>query len=283
MPSLDYSLDALNLLNAFHQVDKVIYVEGQDDVPFWEFLFKKFTNLKIYIEDVGGKENLKPYIKKIKHESVEFIVAKDLDYDSFLDESLKYNSILTTAGYSIENTLIDKNTLFYVVKKLSLLPDSKIEKDEFKDWLSKLNSIIKNLILFGIHNELTESGVSVVPTNADRFMVSKNSALLCSEKIDTYLEKIDLIISADELNRLLNKVNKVNKDYLDLLNGHFYFSAAHRFVTLKSAELKSSTKAEKIQCSMDTFLALLMSAFENCFNSEHIHYVHYREQFSLVV
>lgn len=48
MPSLDYSLEALNLLNAFHQVDKVVYVEGQDDVPFWEFLFKKFTNLNIY-------------------------------------------------------------------------------------------------------------------------------------------------------------------------------------------------------------------------------------------
>ncbi|MBJ9722893.1 DUF4435 domain-containing protein [Acinetobacter calcoaceticus] len=282
MSSLDYSLDALNLLNAFHQVDKVIYVEGQDDVPFWEFLFKKFTNLNIYIEDVGGKENLQPYIKKIEHETVDFIVAKDLDYDSFLDKGLNGKSVLTTAGYSIENTLIDKNTLFYVVKKLSLLPDSKIERNEFDDWLLNINSVIKKLILFGIHNELTESGVSVVPTNADRFMVSKNSAFLCSEKIDNYLEKIHLIINEDELTELLEKVNALNKDYLDLLNGHFYFSAAHRLVTLKSAKLKSSTKAGKIQCSSETFLALLMSAFENCFNSEHIHYAHYHEQFSLV-
>lgn len=55
MPSLDYSLEALNLLNAFHQVDKVVYVEGQDDVPFWEFLFKKFTNLNIYILRMWGE------------------------------------------------------------------------------------------------------------------------------------------------------------------------------------------------------------------------------------
>lgn len=65
MPSLDYSLEALNLLNAFHQVDKVVYVEGQDDVPFWEFLFKKFTNLNIYIEDVG-KRAFNPILRKLR-------------------------------------------------------------------------------------------------------------------------------------------------------------------------------------------------------------------------
>lgn len=282
MPSLDYSLDALNLLNTFHQVDKVVYVEGQDDVPFWEFLFKKFTNLNIYIEDVGGKENLQPYIDKVKHESVEFIVAKDLDYDSFFERGQKYDSILTTAGYSIENTLIDKNTLFYVVKKLCLLPDSKIDKDEFEDWVSRINSLIKNLILFGIYNELKGKGICVIPSNADRFMISKNSALLCSEKIDDYLAKIDLMISENELNELSARFNILNESYLNILNGHFYFSAAHRFVTLKSAKLKLSTNKDKIQCSTETFLALLMSAFENCFNHHHSHYDHYSKQFELV-
>ena len=282
MPSLDYSLEALNLLNAFHQVDKVVYVEGQDDVPFWEFLFKKFTNLNIYIEDVGGKESLQPYIEKIKNDSVDFIVAKDLDYGSFFDEEKKYKNILTTAGYSIENTLIDKKTLFYVVKKLCLLPDSKINKDEFEGWLSETNFLIKDLILLGGYNEFKGKGICVIPLNADRFMVSKNSFLLCQEKINDYLGKINLIITEEELKDLSARFDLLDENHLDILNGHFYFSAAHRFVTLKSAKLKSSTNKDKIQCSTETFLALLMSAFESCFNNNHLHYTHYSKQFASV-
>lgn len=282
MASLEYSLEALNILNVFHQVDKVVYVEGQDDVPFWEFLFNKFTNLNIHIEEVGGKENLQLYIDKIKQESVGFIVAKDLDYSNFFDEDKKYENILTTAGYSIENTLINKSTLFYIVKKLCLLPDSKINKDDFEEWLSKTNILVGNLILLGVYNEIHRKGVCVIPSNADRFMVSKSSFLLCSEKINDYLNNINLAISDKELKDLSTRLKILCEDHLDILNGHFYFSAAHRFVTLKSAKLKSSTNKDKIQCSSETFLALLMSAFECCFNNNHSHYDSYSKQFALV-
>ncbi|EGA69570.1 hypothetical protein VISI1226_13648 [Vibrio sinaloensis DSM 21326] len=37
-----YSAEAENIINEFHSVDVMVYVEGVDDIPFWDFIFEKF-------------------------------------------------------------------------------------------------------------------------------------------------------------------------------------------------------------------------------------------------
>lgn len=282
MAELEYSVEAKNVLNSFYGTEKVVFVEGQDDIPFWEFLFKKFTNLKVYVDEVGGKLNLQNYINEIIEESADFFVAKDSDYDCIISDNIQHPYILKTLGYSIENTMISKDVLFHVVKNLCLLPESKINKDEFQDWLVFLDSATSKLILLSIFNEINQSGISIIPKSSDRFMVSKKNAFICDHKINEYLEQCNFELSVKDREKIIEKIHKLNLKYLDLLNGHFFLSAAHRFVTLKSAKLKDSTAKEKIQCSFEAFYALLISAFMVSFDESHPHYAHYQAQFSLV-
>lgn len=60
--SLPYSDDALSIRHAFFNKQFVIYVEGVDDIPFWDACFSKFLPSSLekgfIIEDVGGKRKV---------------------------------------------------------------------------------------------------------------------------------------------------------------------------------------------------------------------------------
>ncbi|EPE9871213.1 DUF4435 domain-containing protein [Acinetobacter baumannii] len=280
MANLEYSSEAKNVLNRFHRVDKIVYVEGQDDVPFWDFLFRKFSKLDIYIEEVGGKENLKSYIDEIMTGDANFLVAKDMDFDFFKSSIQNHRNIITTAGYSIENSLVQVDILSNIIKNLSLTAESKINVNEIKDWVENLEKCLKDLIILGIYNDINSCGISVIPNNADRFVKSKRSYSLCDGKIKSYIGSLNLNCDESVIVDLTNKLKSFS--HLDFINGHFLISAAHRFVTIKSAQLKKATSREKIQCSNENFLALLIGAFELRFNANHPHYSYYSEKMALV-
>lgn len=46
MGELSYSNEANNLLNRFYGVEKILYVEGDDDIPFWEIILKSYPQLQ---------------------------------------------------------------------------------------------------------------------------------------------------------------------------------------------------------------------------------------------
>lgn len=65
--TLVHHSSAINVLNKFYDdCDFVIFVEGDDDYPFWDNIFKRKKKYSYKIIPVNGKENLKPYIKKNK-------------------------------------------------------------------------------------------------------------------------------------------------------------------------------------------------------------------------
>ena len=75
MADLTYSADAHNVLSKFYNADKMVYVEGDDDVLFWEFIFNKFSNFKVKVQGVGGKPELEKYIKRICDGEINSIAA----------------------------------------------------------------------------------------------------------------------------------------------------------------------------------------------------------------
>ena len=54
MSDIQYSTDALNVLSDFYGVDTLVYVEGDDDVIFWQAIFEKFASRSVRFESVGG-------------------------------------------------------------------------------------------------------------------------------------------------------------------------------------------------------------------------------------
>lgn len=46
--SLEHSDAGVSVLNLFNESRVMIYVEGDDDIPFWNHLFKKFAPKDFY-------------------------------------------------------------------------------------------------------------------------------------------------------------------------------------------------------------------------------------------
>lgn len=64
---LFHSNRAINVTHQFYDKKFMLYVEGDDDVVFWDEHFRKYMPVEFYeIEQVHGKENLGRYIEGIK-------------------------------------------------------------------------------------------------------------------------------------------------------------------------------------------------------------------------
>ncbi|PWC10085.1 DUF4435 domain-containing protein [Brenneria corticis] len=277
MPDLAYSNEAQNVLNLFYQVDYMVYVEGPDDICFWETIFKKTSNLKIEIQDVGGCEELQPYIDKVYNGEIDAIIACDMDLKKF-DKTLKdHNKIIRTRKYSIENSLINEIIILRIIKLLGRYSSKEIKKFNVNKWMLDFYDKTLPLIKLDIINFLFSKGVSVIGDNADRFMESKNSYTLSEDKIQQYIEKLGINLSEEE-QRLLEEEIAINKDELSFwLRGHFLFSAALRFI---SYSLRNDKR--RVTLSNDAFYASLIQAFDSVFDESNDEYIYYKTKINMI-
>lgn len=79
--TLTYSDSALGVKAAFYNKKAMVYVEGTDDIIFWEQFFDK---LVYKVEDVGGCGNFNAYIQRLNNGEKSFVVAGDLDYSPYM-------------------------------------------------------------------------------------------------------------------------------------------------------------------------------------------------------
>ncbi len=271
MPDFDYSIDAKNVLNKFYNAEKMVYVEGKDDIPFWEFVFNKIAGYKVEVEAVDGKPELMKIAKTIRTDNAEYLVAMDSDFDIFKDLG-NHTNIIKTPGYSIENTLVTNVSLAKIIKNLARVPSKDVPWDRCDDWLGKVNEMIKQLVILDVANELGGHGVKVALENSDRFMISNKSCELCSEKIGKFIENLKLDVSEDVASSIDNMIRDLNLSYIDIIRGHFLFSAALRFVRSKVREI-----GKNISISMDAIYANMLLVFENTFDERHPHFSHYKK------
>lgn len=84
---LVHSAAAINVTHQFYDKRFMLYVEGDDDIVFWDEHFKKYMPSTFYeIEQVHGKENLTRYIEGIKDGTLQnVVVACDSDFTLFLE------------------------------------------------------------------------------------------------------------------------------------------------------------------------------------------------------
>lgn len=271
MPDFDYSIDAKNVLNKFYNAEKMVYVEGEDDIPFWELIFNKIAGYKVEVEAVGGKPELMKIAKTILTDNAEYLVAMDSDFDIFKD-SFNHINIIRTPGYSIENTLVTSASLAKFIKNLARVPSKDVPWSRCSDWLDKVNEMIKQLVILDVANELGGYGVKLALENSDRFMVSNNSCELCSEKIGKFIDSLQLDVPEEVASKVDNVISDLGLSYLDIIRGHFLFSAALNFIRSKVREI-----GKNITISMDATYANMLSVFENTFDENHPHFLHYKE------
>lgn len=223
MDNLQYSNDALEVISDFYNCELTIYVEGEDDVIFWDNIFK-LSDKQFHIEDAGGIEELKKYIKKIEEENVDIYVAKDNDYCDFFENQISNERIFSTYGHSIENTLYSINSIKNIIKNFSRLKGADLPEAidiELNSIIEDFKQKIKPVLIYEIANDVYNKGVSVLGINTCKFLTSNNSVNLCETKINNFIEQNIAKFQVEEIELISAKLDENPKSIWNLVRGHF--------------------------------------------------------------
>ncbi|WP_025733162.1 DUF4435 domain-containing protein [Carnimonas nigrificans] len=276
MSEIDYSIDASNVLNKFYRKDKIVYVEGDDDVIFWEIIFSKIAELSIKCIPLGGKEEIAKKINKSIGEDVEYLIAKDSDYD-YIQGGREFPFLLRTYGYSIENSMITREAIFKILKYMSKSLSKSVLIEKCDEWMKELDECLEIITIYDILCRQTCKSVSITPSACNIFLESKQSYRICSDKIEKYIESKCIKFTSEEIDNCKYNIKDQGLFFYDIVRGHFLFSMALRFITIMS---KRSNKSGNM--SNDSFFANLSPVFENNFHDGHKHFYFYQKQIKAI-
>lgn len=272
-----YSEDASNITHLFYGADVMVYVEGEDDVPFWEVIFGCLASYKVEVQDMGGSNELAKQIEMLQAGKLNGIIACDSDFETIKGcESNK--NIIRTYGYAIENTVISYATVLKVIKSVGKISSRNAPNSEIEAWQINFFNIMKGLIIHDIYNELNIIGTSVVGDNCSRFFKAKNSHDICEKKVSQYIKSLNFTVSDAETQQINILISLIQRELNDFIRGHFLFSAVSKFISSSIKQINT-----KASISNDALYGALLLAFEHNFNSEHKHYNHYKAAIDQIV
>ena len=269
MAELRYSPEAIGSLRVFHRVDAIILVEGHDDELFWECLFDKFSSISTRAHPVGGKPELLKYATLIRTGELDAIAAMDRDY-SFIESDDPHSNVVTTCGYSIENTLAFPAAIVHVITHLGRISVRDVNVADVEDWLRRFSSTVRELIHHDICCQQDGRGEVVASNNCARFMKSQHSPEVSASKIAKHLSTLTVTMSPERRAAIEEKAIEAGLHNSDIVRGHFLFSAVYRYVVAITKTLDS-----KVSISTDTLLGSFLMAFKATFEESHPHYEYY--------
>ncbi len=275
MDELEYSPDAVDVLNQFHEVNIVVLVEGDSDIFFWKYLFETFYEKPVKIRDVGGKPNLIKYIEELSITERNYYVAMDSDYD-YLFHTHGHNKVLCTLGHSIENSLICGHTLSQVIQSYALVDIDNIKPDECWSWIEEETAKLKELICFEIDNNNSKHGKTVLGDNSARHHENSSSPLLCQQKLSEHAQNLGLE-PREEIISNIDKEIDAGMSPKDLVRGHYLFTMCLRYIKHSVQRLRKN-----ISLSKDALFGALLVAFKLIFSENHDHYHYYKSEFQKI-
>lgn len=228
MSELEYSVDALNVKAEFFGKNFSVYVEGEDDIMFWESFFKIAGFDSIYIEDVGGYTNLTPYMAKILDEDAKIIVAADTDHFDIIGFDFEHDRIVRTYGYSIENTLYNSERISKIIRKLSKKKPPEV--DEIEKWKIGFADVGKELLVYAIANKIFDKEIKTFTDKCSRFLKSKKAAELCEDKLKEWKNDLERKFTPEEFEKAEDIVSKSTKDKWYLIRGHFLTNGVINYI-----------------------------------------------------
>ncbi len=136
-----------------------IFVENEDDVPFWSHVFRQFyIPIRIYPASKDSLARGKEIVLKNLDRAGEFLLlCVDSDYDYLLGETTERSKqlnnnpfIFQTYTYSIENYKCFPEGLYQVVVETSLQDQQLFD---FDDFIKRYSNIIYELFLYSFYYE----------------------------------------------------------------------------------------------------------------------------------
>ena len=201
----------------------MVYVEGPDDIPFWSYIFSNYgvSHMCYEIVDIQGKENSSSYIDDIKNKKVtNIIVINDLDYNCYDNKKLiKHPLIMTTYGYSIENSMYCPYSIANLIAKLSRSSNNFLPI--VNRWYEQFCQQAKKLLPYDVANYINRTNTSCFGHNCCQYLKSNNSPYLDEAKITEKINELKNKISTINLSKIRKKIRKDKRETRFKIKGHF--------------------------------------------------------------
>lgn len=255
---LFYSDEALSIKSFFYNRKFMVYVEGDEDIPFWSELFEQITK-EFEIEQTGGIGNLKNYMDKIMDGNKSFIVACDKDH-SIYNENNKYNNclIVHTYGYSIENSMYCPKNINYAIRRLA--KTAKDYSESINTWYEDFLNKGSKLLPYDVINHVNGIGVACFGDNCCRFLDDRNKHILDDEKIATYISNIQKHFEESELEKVIDKINVDIREMRFKIKGHFLTHGVSAFVK----KLVVNENKANPNLSNEAIYSLMVNCINSC-------------------
>jgi hypothetical protein len=268
MSEFEYSTDALNVKSFFYKSNSIIYVEGDDDVMFWNEIFSKFNDFNYQIEPLGGSEELDKYITKISSGELTAIAARDLDYTNHTKSQVNHDRVVYTYGYSLENSLYTNESIHALTK--IWCKDPSFDCKVCENWLAQFSQSFRRLLALDIANATSKMGLNVLYDNCTQFMHGKTSSLPCSERIGKKIEEVEKTLPTQDVEYALDILGTNDEKIVFSIRGHFLASAVSKFISNKAQSL-----GKKVSLSNDALYSTAITYFATKLNKGTPHFDHY--------
>lgn len=256
MASLEYSQEAEEAKGLFYNKDITVYVEGDDDILFWSYLFK-LAKVEAHIEDVGGNEEINKKIKDILDNNATFIVACDSDHSDFKPSTVEHERIFKTYGYSIENSMYAALNIEKVIINLAKKPKSL--KEEIEKWAEDFSNNLYDLLVYDVANHVFDKGVQVFGNNCQRFLENRTAKEVSNKQVSDYINGIKGSFAEEEINHVKDLISKTEKGLWFHLKGHF---VTHGVINLIQHHVKTIS-GSKCSLPLDSLYALTIDCTSN--------------------
>lgn len=231
-----YSSDAINVLDKFHNVQFIVYVEGQEDVAFWSSLFDKSGIGGYYIDYVGGIEEVQKIMSQIINDNARVIVACDAHYSFLLNTLPNHDRIVSSFGHSAENTMYCPHSINRVIRKFS--HDLEDRTTFVTDWYNGFCSSATILVLHDLAREKYGKKVDVSGDKCSRFLKSHYSYILDDTKIKSFIAERKPHFNAGEIEESKRLIDNSGFEIRHIINGHFLTNA---IINLLKAAVRHTT------------------------------------------
>lgn len=268
MADLQYSDEALNVKSAFYRVKCMVYVEGDDDVLFWDEVFSNVPGADVEVESAGGSDQIDQYINKITSGELQAIAARDADLLPHTGGVVNDPRIVYTFGYAIENSLYTAESIASLTKLWC--KTNRVPVQDCARWLADVATTLRSLIHLDLANRMSNVGAPTVTDNCTRLMTSQTSCIPCKKKVAAQVAQATAKIPEPEKTLAAATLGDEPDDLLRWLRGHFLASAALKYVLSRAKSL-----GRKIDLSADSLYAAAMANFGRVLAHAHPHQAHY--------
>lgn len=265
---LKHSDEGISVSSRFYDKKVMVYVEGPDDISFWDAMFQRVVPESFYeIESVQGKNQLFEYIHKIEKGLItNAFVATDLDYSLFpLDGRSSSAFVIYTYGHSIENTMFCPRNVSAFIRKA--LHSTKDYSSQVNGWYQLICERIQPLLPYDIINSIDIDCKHHISNGLNsffgkRFYFYQDKSDLVN--LDSNLIKKETLSHPDfdktEIERIQKSISSSDsRETRHLIQGHFLADAVMNFIRVT---LKGS--GQKISISDDAFYMAFFDCYAKC-------------------